>query len=814
MYLKMITASLLCVASAFPLAAQNRRVIWFDRPASLAGKAVWQKSTQPESSAPIVNRDPDWERASLPIGNGSIGANIMGSISVERLTLNEKTLWRGGPGTAGGPRHYWDVNKNSTAALAEIRKAFADGNDALAAKLTRENMNGKAEYEATDETPFRFGGYTTLGELTVETGLDDNSYSDYRRELSVDSSLVSVSFNAAGVRYRRTFFASYPDNVMAIRFSASQRARQNLRLVYAPTTIMDGTAAADGTDGIVFCGRLRDNNMEFCVRVRVKTRGGSVDCSDGTITVRNADEVLFLFTADTDYKPNFAPDENDARAYVGVEPVATTQQWIKKAAARGYESLLRRHVADYRSLYGRVELSLGRNAAPAITTGERLRAYRNGAADHALEELYFQFGRYLLISSSRPGQMPANLQGIWQNGIESPWHADYHNNINIQMNYWPALTTNLAECALPLATFIKTLEKPGRKTAASYFGSSGWTASISGNVFGFTAPMASSDMHWNLSFAAGPWLATHLWEYYDFTRDKDFLRDNYGLIKGSADFAADYLWKYKGFYTCVPATSPEHGPITVGATFVNAVAREILIDAEKASRILGRDTDSRSRWNERVNNIMPYRVGRYGQLMEWYDDIDDPSDEHRHVNHLFGLHPGNTINMKTTPELAEAARVTLEHRGDGATGWSMGWKLNFWARLHDGNHAYVLFGNLLKNGTLDNLWDSHPPFQIDGNFGGTAGVAEMLLQSYDDTVLLLPALPDAWDNGSVRGLCARGNFEVDIEWSAGRLLRAVVKSKSGGTCNLLYGNKSIKLDTKRNKKYEIGLDGGNLTLLR
>ena len=376
------------------------------------------------------------------------------------------------------------------------------------------------------------------------------------------------------------------------------------------------------------------------------------------------------------------------------------------------------------------------------------------------------------------------------------------------MNYWPACSTNLGECVLPLVDFIRTLVKPGGKTAQSYFGARGWTASISGNIFGFTTPLESQDMSWNFNPMAGPWLATHIWEYYDYTRDLKFLKETgYDLIKSSADFTVDYLWhKPDGTYTAAPSTSPEHGPIDQGATFVHAVVREILLDAIEASKVLGVDKKERKQWEHVLANLVPYKIGRYGQLMEWSVDIDDPKDEHRHVNHLFGLHPGHTVSPITTPELAKAAKVVLVHRGDGATGWSMGWKLNQWARLQDGNHAYTLFGNLLKNGTLDNLWDTHSPFQIDGNFGGTAGVTEMLLQSHMGFIQLLPALPDAWKNGSVSGICAKGNFEVDMVWENNQLKEATVHSGAGGNCVIKYADKTLVFKTVKGRSYQVKCD--------
>ena len=513
---------------------------------------------------------------------------------------------------------------------------------------------------------------------------------------------------------------------------------------------------------------------------------------------------------------NFNPDFKDSKAYVGNDPEQTTQAMMKQALQKGYDELYRNHENDYTSLFNRVRLQLNpEENSPNLPTYQRLANYKKGMPDYQLEQLYYQFGRYLLIASSRPGNMPANLQGIWHNNLDGPWRVDYHNNINIQMNYWPACSTNLSECTWPLIDFIRSLVKPGEKTAQAYFNARGWTASISANIFGFTAPLSNEAMSWNLNPTAGPWLATHIWEYYDYTRDKKFLQETgYELIKSSAQFTVDHLWhKPDGTYTAAPSTSPEHGPVDEGVTFAHAVVREILLDAIQASRVLGVDANERKEWENVLEKLVPYRIGRYGQLLEWSSDIDDPKDEHRHVNHLFGLHPGHTISPVTTPELAQAARVVLEHRGDGATGWSMGWKLNQWARLQDGNHAYKLYGNLLKNGTLDNLWDTHAPFQIDGNFGGTAGVTEMLLQSHMGFIQLLPALPDAWRNGSITGICAKGNFEVSISWKEGKLEKATFLSKSGAPCKVKYGDDELMFKTTKGKIYEVVLKKDRLKKL-
>ena len=815
--------------------------IWFDTPTTLLGRMPWYGG-KPElwegNDRPVIqgpwdeNENKEWETASLPIGNGSIGANILGSVEAERITFNEKSLWRGGPNNAKGADYYWNVNKESAHLLPLIREAFEQGDEERAALLTRKNFNSEVSYEAADEPAFRFGNFTTMGEFYVETGLSSVGMSHYRRSLSLDSALATISFVKEKVSYRRDYFISYPHQVLVMRFTADQPGRQNLTLSYAPNPESNGSMQAIGQASLCYEARLKSNQMAYTVRITALPSGGTLQNDGQRLLIKGADEVVFLVTADTDYRMNFDPDFTDPTTYVGVNPSETTAQWMAEAQKQGYEGLLKAHLNDYQALFQRVKFELNPSANASTTankeaaasashqtiipdypTPERLKRYRQGESDFYLEQLYYQYGRYLLIASSRPGNLPAHLQGLWHNHVDGPWHVDYHNNINIQINYWPACSTGLSDCMVPLIDFIRLLQKPGQRTAKAYFGARGWTASISANIFGFTTPLRDEDMSWNFNPMAGPWLATHLWEYYDYTRDRAFLQQvGYPLIRESARFAVDYLWhKPDGSYTAAPSTSPEHGPIDQGATFVHAVVREILLNAIEASRLLGCDKGERKSWEEVLTHLAPYAIGRYGQLMEWSRDIDDPDDHHRHVNHLFGLHPGHTISPITTPQLADAARVVLTHRGDGATGWSMGWKLNQWARLHDGNHAYMLYQNLLKNGTLDNLWDTHPPFQIDGNFGGTAGVTEMLLQSHAGFIHLLPSLPEAWSEGAVSGLEARGNFMVSLRWQGGELSEVTLLSRQGGRCTLRYKGAEITLNTQKGRCYRLSYLNGELS---
>ncbi|MEO3407851.1 glycoside hydrolase family 95 protein [Mucilaginibacter sp. CAU 1740] len=780
----MLVVAPLCMQLAALTANAQNNTLWYKQPAK------------------------EWTEA-LPIGNGTLGAMVFGGVDDELLQLNEATLWSGGPVKK-------NINPEAFQHLAQVREALLKEDYQKAHDLTQKMQGLYSE------------SFLPLGDLHIKQTFGGAKQGAYYRDLNIGNAVATTKYTVNGVNYKREIFASAPDKVIVIRISADKPKQLDLKIntgsqlrfqksvIGSNVLQLAGKAPAhvepsyvDSSNPIVYADDDKCRGMRYELLAKAVSNDGKITSDTSGIIVKGASTITLYVTAATSFVAyNKCPDGN--------EKVAET--YLNNAAKKTYAQLLAAHTADYQKYFNRVSLNLnnGKGNHGELPTDKRLAEYnKNNGADPGLEALYFQYGRYLLISSSRTKDVPANLQGIWNKELRAPWSSNYTSNINVQMNYWMAEDCNLSEMHTPLFQLIKGLSETGGEVAKSYYHAQGWVTHHNTDLWAMANPVGDfgkGEPKWANWAMGGDWLTRHLWEHYLYTGDKEFLKNTaYPLMKGAAEFTLDWLVPDgKGHLVTAPSMSPENdfiyapgktGEVSVSTTMDMGIIRDLFDNLVAASKILGVDADFRNRLIAKKSKLIPYQIGSKGQLQEWYKDQESPDPHHRHVSHLYSVYPANEISIAKNPELAAAAKRTLELRGDESTGWSLAWKVNLWARLRDGNHAYKLYRDLLRltgtsetnysegGGLYPNMFDAHPPFQIDGNFGGTSGLAEMLLQSQNNNIHLLPALPDAWGAGQLKGLVARGAFVVDMKWAAGKVTNASILSKTGGTCRVVSSSK-------------------------